>query len=69
MSCPRCGHEQTCPCKSCQARAATDRPWQWRPNDFIACGACGFEEHCDFWLGLEYRGRLVSKTSEGVSHG
>ncbi len=49
MNCPSCGHENTCPCPSCQARRPTDRPWVWVDDELISCGACGFTKHCDWW--------------------
>ncbi len=55
MECPQCGHEQTCPCKACQARKPTDKPWVWVDGEFIACGNCGYQNHADWWEDQSYK--------------
>lgn len=62
--CPRCGHEQTCPCDSCQARTPTIKPWVWTSGDDIRCGNCTFEASADWWqdnemVPLEPESRIV----------
>jgi len=40
--CPKCGGEQYCPCKHCQARNGPQITWKWvTGNGPIACGNCG----------------------------
>jgi len=52
--CPNCGHPQTCPCPSCQASNATEKPWKW-DGEFIECAGCGLKKHCDWWLDQEVK--------------
>ena len=49
MNCPRCGHKQTCPCKSCQKRNPTEKPWVWKGED-IHCSECNLTTD---WLKVE----------------
>jgi hypothetical protein len=54
MNCPDCGHEQTCPCKACQERIPTEKPWIWIDEQFIKCAGCGRVESEDWWATLEF---------------
>lgn len=49
MNCPRCGHKQTCPCKACQKRNPTEKPWVWKGED-IHCAVCDLTTD---WLKVE----------------
>lgn len=51
--CPKCHHEQTCPCPSCQKRNPTEKPWVWTSGYTLACGGCGLEESEDWWFEQE----------------
>lgn len=40
--CPGCGHELTCPCKHCQARYPSEKPWKpIYEGEAMECGNCG----------------------------
>lgn len=55
MICPRCQHEQSCPCEACQEREPTEKPWVWINGETIACGGCGHTNSADWWLMEEYK--------------
>lgn len=55
IACPKCNHKQTCPCKACQERNPTDKPWEWVDGESIACGNCSFTENANYWLDLEWQ--------------
>lgn len=54
MNCPKCNHEQTCPCASCQGRNPTEKPWVWVNEHTISCAQCGLTESEDYWADLEF---------------
>jgi hypothetical protein len=64
MNCPKCGHLQTCPCKACQARNPTEKPWKWL-GEWIACGNCDWSAHGDYWQDLEMQEYLRQKEGNG----
>jgi hypothetical protein len=51
--CPKCGHEQTCPCPACQKQWPTDKPWIWVNEESIACAGCGYTALEDWWFEQE----------------
>lgn len=53
MNCPKCNHEQTCPCPACQGRNPTEKPWVWVSDRDIKCGNCDFVESEDYWAELD----------------
>jgi len=56
VSCPKCGGEQLCPCKSCMRRNAGKVVWKWLPDGYtIACGHCGYTAHVDRWMDIEMK--------------
>ncbi len=55
MNRPKCQHVQTCPCKSCQDRSPTLKPWVEQPGGYlVACGGCGHTMSYDDWMALEW---------------
>lgn len=55
MICPECNTENYCPCEACSKREKELPKWKWINGHFMACGKCGFTEHCDWWLDLEWK--------------
>lgn len=57
MKCPKCNHEQVCPCQTCFGRRLkagdSTKPWIWIKGEKIRCSNCGLTGHADWWLDKE----------------
>lgn len=55
MICPICSHIQTCPCRTCQIRTPTEKPWINVSGDGIKCAGCGYTNSIDWWENKAYK--------------
>lgn len=66
--CPECGHPQTYPCKACQDRNPSEKPWVWVDGEAIKCGKCGLTKAAEWWqdqevewVGIDETKKLINK--------
>lgn len=52
MKCPKCGHNNSCPCTSCQSRNPTSNPWRNVENYIQGCGNCEYEDDAHVWMDI-----------------
>lgn len=69
MNCPKCGHEQKCPCPACQSRNKTDKPWIWKEGELVSCGLCGHTLSANDWMNLEWEQYKNGRKKEKVDSG
>jgi hypothetical protein len=56
LKCPKCGHPQSCPCKACQKKNPTEKPWiNTNDGESIMCAGCGLTESYDWWEEQSYK--------------